>query len=51
MNVHERIVLLLEAAKTSGSLSKRSDAVNQKNTDLKEEIAYTGFLQFWGQRA
>jgi hypothetical protein len=31
MNIHQRIILSLEAAKTCGSLSKRSEAVNQKN--------------------
>src|SRR6266513_2172198 len=30
MNIHERIILSLAAAKTCGSLSKRSEAVNQK---------------------
>jgi hypothetical protein len=40
MNIHERIVVSLEAAKTCGSLSKCSEAVNQKNTARRRETLY-----------
>src|SRR4029077_17707709 len=39
MNIHERIILSLAAAKTCGSLSKRSEAVNQKNTGQAQGTA------------
>jgi hypothetical protein len=39
MNIHVRIIFLLAAAKTCGSLSKRSEAVNQKNTGQAQRNA------------
>src|SRR5262245_55206881 len=51
MNIHVRIILSLAAAKTWRSLSKRSEAVNQKNTGQAQGNVFTSFLQFRDQAA